>query len=315
MTNSSTLVILAATFALGCIPSMRLVPLQQTSTTERSIPEHERLAEWDGAAFRRVEVGSLAPTRVHVIVHGWAPGWHRDGHPPSEPAWAAEFEGRAFDPWMRELASALKQRDPAARVLVYSWLDDAATTRSPFAQRRAYSRTNAHGARMASAIEQVLVPGFREAGGNLHLIGHSFGARVASIASASLNEAPRHLTILDAPEAATISMISPRAGLAPLLRQLNIGSGSHQTFVDNYISGFGTSYRYERGLAGIVDVQTAPPSGVFEMSSRHVYAAEFYAQTAALNVGLGWSPLLSGQPPSGCWSQPYAETTLVPTCS
>jgi len=298
----------------GCVP-MPLFEPAQVATTERDVAPIERLGRWDGSGFVPVEPGSVEPTRVHVIVHGWAPGWYRDGGPPAAPAWAAEQDGQPFEPWMHELASALGERDPHAAVFVYTWLDDAATGRNPLAQRRAYARTSEHGRRLSVAIETALSHGFRRRGGAIHLIGHSFGARVATIAGAHLDAPPRHLTLLDAPDAGFVGMFSTSADIAPLLRRLPVGSGEGQTFVDNYVSGYGTGYRYEPGLAAVVDVQTTPPNGAFDLTSRHVWAAEFYARTADQRFGIGWSPLHStDRPPHGCFSRPYDEIALVPRC-
>lgn len=313
MRRSAVLALLPALASSGCIPVMLNRP-SQIEYTENDVPPIERLGRWDGAAFLSVEAGSVEPTRVHVIVHGWAPGWHRDGHPPSEPAWAAEIDRRPFDPWMHELAAALRERDPHAAVLVYSWIDDAATSSSPLAQRRAYARTSEHGRRLAAGLEAALHPRFREVGGQIHLIGHSFGARVAATAAAELPAPPRHLTVLDAPDAGYVALFNTRAGLPALLRRLPLGTRPGETFVDNYISAVGTDYRFLEGLEGVVDVRTTPPLGAFELGRRHIYAAEFYARTAATGFGIGWSPLLRGTPPRGCFTQPYDELELVPLC-
>lgn len=307
----------APVFALaliGCVP-MPLASLTQIDVTESDVAPITRLGRWDGANFVPVEEGSVEATRVHVIVHGWAPGWHRDGSPPSEPAWAAELDGRPFDPWMRELASNLGERDPYAAIFIYSWIDDSATSTNPLGQRRAYARTTQHGRKMAMAIENALSPQFREHGGEIHLVGHSFGARVASIAATELEAPPRHLTILDAPDTGMVSIMNTRADIARQLYQLPVGTGPNDTFVDNYISWAGKSYRFEQGLGAVVDVQTTPPNGELDMSGRHVWAATFYARTVGSSIGAGWSPMLGVAPPRGCFTRPYDRIDLVPRCT
>ncbi|HJL14798.1 MAG TPA: hypothetical protein RMH99_04030, partial [Sandaracinaceae bacterium LLY-WYZ-13_1] len=263
--------------------------------------------------FEPVPAGSLEGGRVHVIVHGWAPGWF-DGAPPTEPSWAARRDGRAFDPWMHHLAAAIHARDPGATVLFYSWLDDAATSGNLFAQRRAFARTSLHGETLARALHRALDAGFHEAGGQVHLIGHSMGARVVTIAAVRAPRPPRHLTLLDAPEAEMTALTNTRAHLAPLLRQLPLGRGPGRTFVDNYVSQMGQSYRFEPGLAAVVDVETSPPYGTFQMGPRHVWAAELYAATAERAFGFGWSPLLGEPAPRGCYRQPFGEVALEPRC-
>ena len=310
MVRSRSLLLLAA-LLVGCVPMPMAAP-PQVAFTENDVPPIERLGRWDGSDFVPVEPGSIAPARTHVIVHGWAPGWYRDGRAPTEPAWAATLDGQPFDPWMRALAEALAARDPHAIVVVYSWIDDSATASNLLAQRRAYSRTEQHGRRLARAIEAALHPRFGDRGGQL--VGHSFGARVATIAATELARPPRHLTLLDAPDAGIVTMLNTHADLPRWLRRLPIGTGDGETFVDNYISAMGTTYRWNDGLEEVVDVQTTPPNGLLDVSPRHVWAAEFYAQTADRPFGIGWSPLLAGSPPRGCFRRPYDAIALERRC-
>ena len=86
-------------------------------------------------------------------------------------------------------------------------------------------------------------------------------------------------------------------------------------FVDNYVSMVGTSYHTQPGLSAVVDVLLAPPYGVWSYRERHLYPMEFYAQTAELPFGLGWSPLIAGRPPPrGCFQQEYGVLALRRGC-
>ena len=86
----------------------------------------------------RLLTSSLPPSHVYVLVHGWAPGWGRTviENRRLRASEAHDSTGRPFEPWMEELARAIQRANPYADVLSYSWLDDAATSRSMVAKIR-----------------------------------------------------------------------------------------------------------------------------------------------------------------------------------
>jgi hypothetical protein len=134
----------------------------------------------------------------------------------------------------------------------------------------------------------------------LHLIGHSHGAKVATVATARLEGdgiQVAHLTLLDSPE----SSVGPDNwydgsynNLDILLATLDIGAESAQTFVDNYFSIFGRRY----GDDGAINVELNPDVIDALPGPSHAYPVEWYAKTTALRNGfaLGWSPLVGGHP-------------------
>ena len=136
------------------------------------------------------------------------------------------------------LAWQLLQSDPNAVVLAYSWIDDSATTLPAPSE----AHTTLNGARLARALEQALPT----AGGTtvlgLHLIGHSHGSKVATVAATLLRQDGRtvnHLTILDSPEqGASVTGFNATNNLWYFLAALNVdrGQAAGTTFVDNYIS-------------------------------------------------------------------------------
>jgi len=275
----------------------------------------ERLGRWDGeSTFVDVTAGSIPASHTYVLVHGWAPGWGRAVYEdPSLRAWeAVDRRGRRFEPWLQQMAEAITEADPHSVVLVYSWLDAAATNRFVLAQRNASARTGLYGGQLALGLEQALDEQFLEGSGRIHLIGHSYGARVATVAAVELDKAPRHLTLLDVPDAPMTRITGSQSNLRELLQQLPVSNDAGGTFVDNYVSMVGT--RYGRDVPGVVDVALSPPYGTFNYRRRHLYGTWFYAQSARHEFGLGWSPLIAQPPPHPCYSQPWGEIELEAGC-
>src|SRR6185295_13101695 len=102
---------------------------------------------------------------------------------------------------------AIKAFDPRSTVLAYSWIDDSATDGSfeeldEVYQSEAYTQVN--GIRLANALIRTLVAGFWTNPANkLHLIGHSHGSKVVTVAALTLQNLGlplAQLTLLDATE-------------------------------------------------------------------------------------------------------------------
>ena len=302
--------------APGCVP----VPVLPQPTSVRtpslaSLPAVSRLGRWDGERFVPVAPESVPPSHVYALVHGWAPGWSDAvREDPALRSWEArDPEGREFEPWIARLARAIESRDPHAVVLAYSWLDDAATIPFILAQREAWAHTDLHGRLLAEALARGRAPGFIEGAGRTHLIGHSYGARVAALAALYLPKAPQALTTFDPPDAMMTHITGSQLRLADIFRKLPVGRGPGRVFVDNYVSMVGGRYG---GEAPVVDVALSPPYSAFSYRRRHLYPMDFYARTAQREIGLGWSPLIAERPPApGCFEQPYGQLDLVAGCS
>jgi pimeloyl-ACP methyl ester carboxylesterase len=278
----------------------------------------ERLGRFDGRGFREVTPGSLPPSHLYVLVHGWAPGWGRQlRHHARIRSWEARRrDGRPFEPWVPELARSIEAADPYAVVVAYSWLDDAATGRFLFAQRNAFAHTDLHGRWLADALVEGVSDDFIERAGSVHLIGHSYGARVVTLAAIHMPKKPAQITLFDSPDAPLTYFTGSQTLLASLLRKLPIGTGPGDIFVDNYISMVGIHYHDAPGLSSIVDVVLAPPYGSLDYSRRHLYPMEFYAHTVHRSVGLGWSPLIAEHAPvPGCYQQEYGTMELERGCA
>lgn len=278
----------------------------------------ERLGRYDGSRFRSIAPGSVPPSHVYVLVHGWAPGWgEQAAGDPRLRSWdARSTSGEPFEPWVSDLTVAILDADPHAVVLAYSWLDDAATGRFLLAQRNAFAHTDLHGRWLAEALMQATCDDFIANAGRIHLIGHSYGARVVTLAAIYMSKKPQQITIFDSPDTPLTYLSGSQTMLASLLRKLPIGDGPGEIFVDNYVSIFGAYYHAAPGLSGVVDVLLAPPYGSLDYRRRHLYPMEFYAQTAERDFGLGWSPLLAGhRRASGCYEQEYNAMAVSPGCS
>ncbi len=136
--------------------------------------------------------------------------WLLDGHSVS-PAGQKTFVVSA-----NGLAEDLMASDPNAAVLAYTWLDNSATSAAsvtikglpfqvPLDAYKSEAMTTLNGERLAVGLEQAL-GSQTHFGGQLQLIGHSHGSKVATVAAVALTHDtvdPLHvnqLTILDSPE-------------------------------------------------------------------------------------------------------------------
>jgi pimeloyl-ACP methyl ester carboxylesterase len=194
-------------------------------------------------------IGNSAKTadNVYVIVHGWMPGYQGwvdkllgGALPVSWQTWQGPVKAGAgpSTTWLYQgsnadavdtdfpinetgLAQEIKKVDPHATVLAYSWIDDSATaTKADFPVHgyKSEAYTTLNGMRMAEAIMQALAPNYYKGLGKVHLIGHSHGARVATVAALTLQKAAaknpqfdvvRQLTLLDSPENNTTAIENP----------------------------------------------------------------------------------------------------------
>jgi hypothetical protein len=212
-------------------------------------------------------------------------------------AWEArQAGGDYYFDWLRPLASAIAAGDQGAVVLAYSWIDDSATSDDPLDADVSERRTGSNGRRLASGLTKLFAAGFTRRGGLLHLIGHSHGARVVTVAATELWSPPAQLTLLDSPDTTVPELGGASNDLPPLLRRLPIGRAPGRVFVDNYFSLAGRRYGTDPGLAAIVDVQVEPAQlSEVDVFARHDYPIVWYATSAQqpqFGVGLGWSPLL-----------------------
>lgn len=170
---------------------------------------------------------------MYFVAHGWAPGFARDvaiNSTPGNPlkVWQTVQLPGGLDPqgpdspWLfsgvdqvsaEGFAEAIVNVDPAAIVILYSWIDESGTAGAgtiglddptPLllgGQSEAYTQLN--GLRLAEAIEQALAPSFFLNKGLTHLLGHSHGSKVATVATLALQQAGvavSHLTTLESPE-------------------------------------------------------------------------------------------------------------------
>lgn len=197
------------------------------------------------------------------------------------------------------LAWQLQQSDPDAVILIYSWVDDSAQTMPAPSE----AATALNGARLARALTEVLPSTDGPRG--LHLLGHSHGSKVATVAATLLRHqgtTVNQLTILDSPEqGSTVTEFNATNNLWYFLSALSIDrdQAAGTTFVDNYISALdrrlGLIQGYDPYAIPAVKVSTLqqiadvtldagplmPPSpGVFD-SFAHRYAPAWYAGGSA----------------------------------
>lgn len=262
-------------------------------------PVLEHLGRWDGTSFVPVAAGSIGTGHLVVMTHGWSPGFLatyqrlQAASASLVTAWTPGLVNAAneslLDTW-RPVAKALQAADPGSTIVFYSWVDQSATGDNPLDARNGEDATEVNGHRLATAVDQALTTDFAAAGGQVHLLGHSFGANVATTAALALRTAPRQLTLLDSPETEIALLGGAKNDLRYKLPRLNIGRGPGQTFVDNYISYVGIPFAGYPGLEQVVDVKTAPPPSDGP-GQKHSFAIVWYrtsAQNLSAGVGFAW---------------------------
>ena len=314
---------------LSMFPAPNGVPVaEQTNVTP--YPLMQRLGKWNGSTFTSVTPGSITGGNVVVMTHGWAAGLlstyeTAQANSPDlvtmwNPAMVDPKTGQPSITLFANLAASLQAADPSSTILMYSWVDQSSTNTSALAAYAPERATEINGHRLATALDQSLTSSFSGNGGAVHLIGHSFGANVATTAALALASPPRQLTLFDSPEVDLARIGGAKNDLRYKLTRLDIGRGPNQTFVDNYISLVGEAYAGFPGLGQVVDVHLMPPSSDAGVD-KHQYPIGWYADSAAnrsSGVGLWWSPLVGGNVTTlaTTWNQSSAldtqELVLIP---
>lgn len=286
--------------------------------------------------FEPVLPGSLGggsdPPAIYVVVHGWAPTYRSvvDAAGGDLRWWGSKAS--AWDPstsmnrWTSDWAwspvevqltptvvvnasgmlQSIAALHPDAVILAYSWIDESATD-SILEPRHSQAYTHVNGMRLAAALQQAIAPSFWSAPGDLRIIGHSHGSKVATVAALTLQQRGRKvtkLTICDAPES-TLTVSQDAANLLGFyLNQLEIADPAQrsagETFVDNYMSWFGVGYagapQVDRIAAVALDATRL--YSLLDWADLHAYAATWYGGAAAGAAGTGQPPLgLSWPPP------------------
>lgn len=202
-----------------------------------------RLGEYDPATgnFNSVAQGSISgigsngkPVDLYVFAHGWAPGYQEDvllnstpgnplkvwqtvqhpgglGTPSSYPSYLYNGVDQVS---VSGLAKSITLADPNAVVLVYSWIDQSGTPGGSGGEginnltallgaARSESYTQLNGLQMAEAIQLALNTNFFPQQGLIHLMGHSHGSKVATVAALALQQdgiPVAQLTTFESPE-------------------------------------------------------------------------------------------------------------------
>lgn len=317
----------------------------------QEIPDISRLGRFDPASQQYVPVTAKslpADMHVYVFAHGWAPGylsvvqqnskpgqpvlwWQTDGNLPGNtngplnPYWFGPTVAPAngaipsitVDPV--GFAKAILKLDPKAVVLGYSWIDESATTDDLLQASLSEAHTTQNGRRLANALAQALPDNFNQAGGELHLIGHSHGSKVATVAAFALQKGGHpvaQLTILDSPENSLADLGNATDFDWYYLEKMHLSrtplSGNSGTFVDNYSSEFGTRLGVFPGTNQVVDVTLNPLLyNALDFVDNHAYAAAWFSGagqatlSSASPEGLAASPLLN---PGAAAALPAAST-------
>jgi hypothetical protein len=276
--------------------------------------------------------GGTSPVDVRVIVHGWAPGYlpavqaanrnivwwgsHAsvDGTWASNWAWTPTMVGN-FPVSTTGLFQQAQLQNPGAIVLGFSWIDDSATSSTDISNLTEVYQSEAHtniaGIRLANALDQVLAKDFwKNPNNRLHLIGHSHGAKVATVAaqllqqrhSNDLKKGSDHLTTLDSPESEATLVANGANLIGFYVKDLNVDSDylsptPGTIFVDNYVSYFGGAYVSKESnnpINDVLNVMLYPWTLSSSPEFGHSYSAQWYggaAPSAKISTGLSWPPV------------------------
>lgn len=278
-----------------------------------------------GSDMPSFDQATLSFPTVYVLAHGWAPSyrpivdaaggnllWWSPAASVSN-RWASDWAWAPVGPLTTPqfqvstmgMAQSILTYDPTALVLLYSWIDDSATEAGDFSDFMAYrseAYTHTNGMRLANGLIDVINPLFWQNDGKIHLIGHSHGSRVCTVAAKTLQNlghAPAQLTILDSPESYMPLGTNGANLLACYLEQMTITdpiNGGAGTYVDVYASCFGEGYNppsTSSTLNNVVEVGLNPGQiyDYGDYGDEHTYAAGWYAGSAAGgSVGMAWPP-------------------------
>lgn len=278
-------------------------------TPPKQVPALQRLGRFQPGSpgtFVPVTGPSSPAGNVYFVTHGWAPGYldavkkiQSEGKLPL--AWDPNLKNKDGQPynngWFQSVSQSILSTDPGATIYFFTWVDWSATS-SFFDPRNAEKNTEMAGNALTAAVSAALSPGFPP--GRLHLLGHSFGSKVVTVASRNLK--PAHLTLFDSPDRGFVHIVGAgnKLYLPAYLPAIPPSRATGGTFVDNYYSFFGICYN-DRGnaLKPIVDYKlVAHVCTLFDIACKHSYPMVFYPQASAgpgKNLGLWWSPLLGTQ--------------------
>lgn len=187
------------TGATNCTPTIsddRTLYVINNMGTLRAYTMVSQLEEWSwsGSEFEFVPLNrTLAPDQsIVVLIHGWNTDWPEFGYGP-----ASSLNDVA---WLKETAAKLQAANPGAVVLAWNWLDSARGRLQPT------SRTVGQGHALATALLDATLGVDVAQARDLHVMGHSLGAAVATHAVTVIRRVapdatfPVRLTLLDAPE-------------------------------------------------------------------------------------------------------------------
>jgi len=283
----------------------------------------DQLAVWSNGSWQPVTPGSISG-KVHILVHGWAKGewsWVDSNGDSSARAWNA-IDPNSGKNWFQpftDLAGAISA-DTCGKdtILAYSWIYQSATINSDAAAVLSAAKATSAGLTLSNQLQAA----FGTNSVDLQFIGHSHGAKVATVAAEQLEKSPAdhvdQLTLLDSPEATPFGIAANSLGVE--LGKLAAVAGPKTVFVDNYVSCFGSAYS-STGSVNVVNVNLDPfPT---DLTNAHGYPIGWYANSAsqstphAYNVGIDWSPLVNSTscPGSLQWSQQWKDVLGGPDYS
>lgn len=289
-----------------------------TPTASKSTPSFlqteitSRMGQWDPDLGRftsnLIKDGIGGDDTVYIITHGWAPGMLDEVKAtPGAKAWqlysSDPNSSRPWGEWMGEMAAAIHSKDPTALVLAYSWIDHSATP-SKSEPHLSRASTDGLGANLGALMSGLLNDSFS---GNVKLIGHSHGSRVATLAALSLEQQGvqvARLTLLDSPEYADASdfVANNLDRLLPRLKK--IGTAADETFVENYFSWAGDASH----VTGVVNIRLQGSKDMQDSADAadlHGYPYTWYTGSTSpnSNSGLNWQG--GNAPSANTWKQDW----------
>jgi subtilisin-like proprotein convertase family protein/pimeloyl-ACP methyl ester carboxylesterase len=226
---------------------------------------------WNGSIF--LPAGQqwpplYTPAKIVVIVHGWNFG-------------SPLFAFADLPPWLSEMATAIKKKEPNATVIAWDWMKQATASTPPAHE------TPRQGSRLALSMSPLFTAT------PIHFIGHSLGASVSTHAADYLRQmqftGDIRLSLLDPPEDIRATVLFGRVNLHGKIEAL---ASDNKNQIETYITEFGKKgYSYSRNFylkdaadraTGLTvysagDEETANNPGTF--IEDHIFAHSWFTAT------------------------------------
>ncbi|MDG1334187.1 MAG: hypothetical protein P8P74_17775 [Crocinitomicaceae bacterium] len=269
-----------------------------------------------------VTANSIKTENIHVITHGWAPGYLKAVNDYASNhggqillAWDSlavnSSNERFFVPTFFNLAASILNADPGSTVLVFSWIDQSATSESGDLWKDWGQMCQAEDNTQIAADEMygaLSIATDWSVNHQFHLLGHSYGTKVVSHTAIGLKRKMDNgskieriqLSLFDSPEKAPVTCANN--DLCSILPAFEPNRNTR--FVANYISYYDKCLSSCDGLEWVVDATIFPHRDYCQrmssiekcISCKHEAGVVWYTDATnapSFETGLWWTPMKS----------------------